>query len=109
MKRICRILCIIAVIVMMTASLCFADGTEGGLQLLDTYPKEGSSGAAIENFDIKLYFDSKMTKEVLGTANDGCFTLTDADAVDDDDDDEGGDDDGGDDQNEEEQQDGEGE
>ena len=79
MKRICRILCIITVIVMMTASLCFAEGTEGGLQLLDTYPKEESSGAAIENFDIKLYFDKKMTKEVLGTANDGCFTLTDAD------------------------------
>ena len=81
MKRICRILSIIAVIVMLTASFCFADGTEGGLVLTDTYPKEGSSGAAIENFDIKLYFESDMTEEVLGDVNDGCFTLINEDGV----------------------------
>ena len=81
MKRICRILSIIAVIVMLTASFCFADGTEGGLVLTDTYHKEGSSGAAIENFDVKLYFESDMTEDVLGDVNDGCFTLINEDGV----------------------------
>lgn len=79
MKRICRILCIITVIMMLTAGLCFADGTEGGLTLQDSYPKDGATGAAIENFDVKLYFDHEMTGETLKSVNDGCFTLIDQD------------------------------
>jgi len=79
MKRFGRILVVIAIIVMMATGLCFADGTEGGLVLEDTYPKEGTSGAAIENFDIKLYFNNEMSKDILGTVNDNCFQLTDAD------------------------------
>ncbi len=79
MKKFGRILVVIALIVMMATGLCFAEGTEGGLVLEDTYPKEDTSGAAIENFDIKLYFNNEMSKEVLGTTNDNCFRLTDAD------------------------------
>lgn len=79
MKRICRILLVITVIMMMTAGLCFAEGTEGGLNLNDSYPKDGATGAAIENFDVKLYFDHEMTGETLKSVNDGCFTLIDAD------------------------------
>ena len=79
MKKFGRILVVIAIIVMMATGLCFADGTEGGLVLEDTYPKEGTSGAAIENFDIKLYFNNEMSKDILGKTNDNCFQLTDAD------------------------------
>ncbi len=79
MKRTCRILAILAIMIMVAVSYCFADGAEGGLNLLDTYPKEGSTGAAIENFDVKLYFDSEMTEDVLGDVNDDCFKLVDAD------------------------------
>ena len=79
MKKFGRILVVIAIIVMMATGLCFADGTEGGLILEDTYPKEGTSGAAIENFDIKLYFNNEMSKDILGKTNDNCFQLTDAD------------------------------
>ena len=79
MKRISRIVAIFAVILVLAGSFCFADGTEGGLTLQDTYPKEGTSGAAIENFDVKLYFDKEMTSAVLGKSNDGCFKLVDAD------------------------------
>ena len=79
MKRLFRILIITAVVFMMTAGLCFADGTEGGLVLEDTYPKDGTSGAAIENFDVKLYFNNEMTGDLLKSVNDGCFQLIDAD------------------------------
>ncbi|MBR6472779.1 MAG: hypothetical protein IKS99_03490, partial [Firmicutes bacterium] len=77
MKRTGRILAIIAMVIMIATSFCFAEGVEGGLVLEDTYPKEGTSGAAIENFDIKLYFNNEMTDDVLGDVNDNCFTLTD--------------------------------
>ena len=79
MKKFGRILVVIAIIVMMATGLCFADGTEGGLVLEDTYPKEDTSGAAIENFDVKLYFNNEMTEEALGDVNDNCFQLIDAD------------------------------
>lgn len=78
MKRISRIVAILAIMIFACTGLCFAEGTEGGLNLLDTYPKEGSTGAAIENFDVKLYFDNEMSEEVLGSKNDSCFTLIDA-------------------------------
>ena len=79
MKRISRIVAILAVIMVLVGSFGFAEGTEGGLTLQDTYPKDGATGAAIENFDIKLYFDKEMTEEVLGDANDDCFKLVDED------------------------------
>ena len=79
MKRTGRILAIIAVVLMLATSFCFAEGTEGGLTLDDTYPKADSTGAAIENFDIKLYFNNEMSEDILGDVNDDCFTLTDED------------------------------
>ena len=79
MKRFNRILVVIALIAMMATGLCFADGTEGGLVLEDTYPKDGATGAAIENFDVKLYFNNEMSKDALGSKNDDCFQLIDAD------------------------------
>ncbi len=82
MKRTSRILLILALVIMtvtLSAGMAFGDGNEGGLNLTDTYPKDGATGAAIENFDVKLYFDGKLTKEVLGNKNNDCFTLTDAD------------------------------
>ncbi len=79
MKRFSRIVAIFAVILVMAGSFAFAEGVEGGLTLNDTYPKEDTTGAAIENFDIKLYFDKKMTEAVLGDTNDDCFKLVDAD------------------------------
>ena len=82
MKRTGRILLIVALVIMtVTLSLgtAFSDGTEGGLKLERTYPADEATGAAIENFDVKLYFDGVLTDEVLGDKNDDCFELTDAD------------------------------
>lgn len=79
MKNISRILFIIMMITMLATGLAFADGTEGGLTLEDTYPANDATGAAIENFDVKLYFNSEMTEDILGDDNDDCFQLIDAD------------------------------
>ena len=62
MKRAGRILSLVVILVMLTATFCFAapsadaqeTGTEGSLTLLDTYPKDGSKGASIENMSVKL-------------------------------------------------------
>ena len=79
MKKTGRILMILALVIMtvaMSTGLAMADG---GFNLVDTYPADGATGAAIENFDVKLYFDGVLTDAVLGDKNDDCFTLTDAD------------------------------
>ena len=71
MKRLAKILSLVTLIVVLSASLCFA----GTLELEETYPVDGSKGAAIENLSIKLYFDAEFTEEKVGTANRNCFTL----------------------------------
>ena len=66
MKKAGRILSLVIILVMLTASFCFAAPAEdvqdtesqGTLVLKDTYPKDGSKGASIENMYVKLYFDS---------------------------------------------------
>ena len=81
MKRAGRILSLVIILVMMTTAFCLtaaaADvqqtGSEGGLKLEDTYPKDGSRGASIENMSVKLYFNSEFTEEVLKKSNDGAI------------------------------------
>lgn len=81
MKRTGRILSLVIILVMMMTALCFAAPAEdaeqteikGGLTLLDTYPKDGSKGASIENMSVKLYFDSEFTEGVLKKANDSAI------------------------------------
>lgn len=87
MKRTGRILSLAIIMVMLAASLCFAqpaaadngaDSTAantGGLTLDHTYPKDGSKGASIENMSVKLYFDSEFTEEVLKDTNENAFQL----------------------------------
>ncbi|MBR5516757.1 MAG: Ig-like domain-containing protein [Firmicutes bacterium] len=74
MKRIGAILTIVALIVALSASLCFADS---GLTIENTYPEDGSTGASIENLGVKVHFSENMTEKVVGKANHGCFQLYD--------------------------------
>lgn len=72
MKRAGRILSLVVILVMLTTAICFAapeTGAAGGLNLISTYPEDGSKGAATENMGIKLYFDTQLTEEVLGEKN----------------------------------------
>lgn len=76
MKRIGAILTLVALLVTLSTSLCFADD---GLTLESSYPKDGSKGASIENLGVKLYFDGTMTEEKAGKANkDEVFQLYDS-------------------------------
>ena len=65
MKRAGRILSLIALIVVLSTSLCFA----GTLNLTETYPADGATGTAIENLGVKLYFDTQLTQEKAGKVN----------------------------------------
>ncbi|MBQ4649114.1 MAG: hypothetical protein IJB73_00280 [Firmicutes bacterium] len=72
MKKAGRILSLVVILVMLTTAICFAapeTGEAGGLNLISTYPEDGSKGAATENMGIKLYFDTQLSEEVLGEKN----------------------------------------
>ena len=74
MKRIGAILMTVALIMMLSVSFCFADS---GLTIENTYPKDGSTGASIENLGVKIHFSENMTEKAVGKANSGCFQLYD--------------------------------
>lgn len=76
MKKIGAIITLAALLVTLSASVCFADS--GKLTLDDSYPKDGSTGASIENLGVKLYFDGDMSEEKAGKTNDGVFQLYDS-------------------------------
>lgn len=73
MKRAGKILSLVTLIVVLSTSLCFA----GELNLEESYPKDGATGASMENLGVKLYFDSAMTADKVGKINENAFTLTD--------------------------------
>lgn len=80
MNRTGRILSLIVIFIIAASTLAFAAGTPGGLKFSDkeeSYPAEGSKGAAIENFGIKLYFEGTLTQKELKEKNHDCFKLTD--------------------------------
>lgn len=71
MKRMGKILSLVTLMVVLSTSLCFA----GTLNLVETYPADGSKGAAIENLGMKLYFDTDFTEKAIGDANEDAFKL----------------------------------
>lgn len=74
MKRIGAILTTVALIMMLSASVCFAGS---GLTVENTYPEDGSTGASIENLGVKIHFSNDLSEDVVGKANKGCFQLYD--------------------------------
>jgi hypothetical protein len=60
--------------ILMSFSFCFADG----LELLDSYPKDGSHDARPENFLVKLYFNEDVSSQADQANNEGEFKFTDA-------------------------------
>ncbi len=80
MKRAGRILSLVIVTLMLCTAVCFADGeTTGNFNLVDEYPRDGATGAAMENVGVKLYFDTEFSQEVLKNKNDNAFQLVDPD------------------------------
>ncbi len=74
MKRTGIILGLSIVMILMSFSFCFATG----LELLDSYPQDGSSNASPENFLVKLYFNEDVSSQEMQADNEGEFKFTDA-------------------------------
>lgn len=74
MKRIGAIVCLAALIVTMTVSVCF--GAQS-LELVDNYPHDGQKNTTKDNMCVKLWFNNDMDSEKLEKVNKDCFTITD--------------------------------
>lgn len=74
MKRLGAVLCLAALIVTMTASVCF--GAQS-LKITDSYPEDGQKSTSIENMGVKLTFSSEMGDKASVKANADCFSITD--------------------------------
>ena len=74
MKRTGVILCLAALIVMMTASVCF--GAQS-LKITETYPKDGQDNTTIENMCVKIWLNNDIGNKKSQKANEDCFKITD--------------------------------
>lgn len=75
MKRIGAILCLSLLLALMTTSFSFATGT--GLEITDTYPRDGGKGMQLVNTGVKLYFNEPMKSSNAIKADEDCFKFTD--------------------------------
>lgn len=73
MKRAGIILSLSILISLMSVSVCFA----AGLQLLDSYPRNGSHDSTLDNVVVKLYFNEDVSAEEVQEANKKAFKFTD--------------------------------
>ncbi len=73
MKRFGAILTLVALIVTLSTSLCFA----GSFELVESYPKDGSTGASVENLGVKVKFSDDLNYKEVAKENRGCFQLYD--------------------------------
>lgn len=76
MKRTGIIACLTILIVMMTASICF--GAED-FKITQTYPVDGDKGTTKDNMCVKVYFNKSVGNDKSRKANEGKFTIKDAD------------------------------
>lgn len=74
MKKIGVILSLSIIMILMNFSLCFASG----LELLDSYPKDGSDESRPENFAVKLYFNEDVSAKEVQSDNESAFKFTDS-------------------------------
>lgn len=74
MKKVGIILSLSLLVFLMSFSTCFA----AGLQLVDSYPENGSHNSMLENVVVKLYFNEDVSAEEVQEANKNAFIFTDA-------------------------------
>ena len=58
MKRTGVLLCLLLMMMLMSASVCFAE--EGGLKIEAQYPENGATGTAVENASLKIWFNQDV-------------------------------------------------
>ncbi len=74
MKRAGIVLSLSIIMILMSFSFCFASG----LELLDSYPKDGSDTARPENFLVKLYFNEDVSAKEVQKQNENEFRFVDS-------------------------------
>ncbi|MDD4564624.1 MAG: hypothetical protein PHE79_04005 [Eubacteriales bacterium] len=72
MKRAGIVLSLSILMTLMSFSICFASG----LQLVDSYPKNGSNDSTLENVVVKLYFNEDVSAEEVQKDNKEAFKFT---------------------------------
>lgn len=77
MKRTGVLLCLLLMMMLMSASVCFAE--EGGLKIEAQYPENGATGTAVENASLKMWFnqDVRPQSEQVRQANEKAIKLVD--------------------------------
>lgn len=77
MKRIGAIICLLLMMVLISASACFAQA--GGLKIEEQYPKDGATGTSIENASIKIWFnqDVRPKSQEIRKANKKAIKMVD--------------------------------
>lgn len=75
MKKLGAIIMMVALLITFGTSFAFADS----LAIEETYPKDDSKGASIENLGVKVRFNNEMSEKTVGKANEGKFQLYDKD------------------------------
>ncbi len=72
MKRAGIILSLSILMILMSFSFCFASG----LELLKSYPADGSDNARPENFAVKLFFNEDVSAKEVQKQNEAAFKFT---------------------------------
>jgi len=72
MKRAGVVLSLSILIALMSFSTCFA----AGLELIDSYPQNGSNDSTLENVVVKLYFNEDVSAEAVQEDNKSAFEFT---------------------------------
>lgn len=75
MKRIGAVICLVLMVVTMTAATCF--GADNALKIEKSYPEDGQKSTSIENMSVKLTFNNEMGNKKSVAANAKCFRITD--------------------------------
>lgn len=73
MKRAGIVLSLTILMFLTSFSFCFASG----LELLDSYPEDGSTSSRPENFCVKLYFNEDVSAKEVQKENESAFKFTD--------------------------------
>jgi hypothetical protein len=73
MKKICSILSLVLIILFVSSPMAFA----AGLELVDTYPKDGGTGFEPINLMVKLTFSDNVGDENIQAQNSKAFKVVD--------------------------------
>ena len=66
-KRISALICVAVLVAMTCVPVVSAEGT--GLSIAEFYPKNGATGTALDNMDVKVYFSENVYNKATNQSN----------------------------------------